>query len=133
MSYERKRAGTIPITKDNKLVLISSIKKGDYVFPKGGIELSLNESAKIAAERETLEEAGVKGVIEDNSFYTDSYGIKWFILRVNEILDVWDENHKRKRIFVDVSDLTEENVMPKIKLRNNVLETVKAAVKLNKI
>ncbi|KAF7682956.1 Nudix hydrolase 17, mitochondrial [Astathelohania contejeani] len=133
MSGNVEKAGTLPITSDNKLVLVTSIKKKDYVLPKGGIKLRKGESAKSAAERETVEEAGVIGETETDSFYTDSLGIKWFILRVSDILDNWEEKNLRTRIIIDIKDLIEHPTRFDIKIRENVIEAVNAAIKMNKI
>ena len=53
----RKRAETY-IIKDNKLLVTIGTKSGNPSLPGGGIEG--NENPKTAAERETLEEVGIK-------------------------------------------------------------------------
>jgi len=47
----------IPVTKDGKIVLISSSRKDDWILPKGGWED--DESLEQSAVREAYEEAGV--------------------------------------------------------------------------
>jgi diphosphoinositol-polyphosphate diphosphatase len=42
--------------------MISSSRGNGWVFPKGGWEL--DETAEAAAKRETVEESGVRGVLD---------------------------------------------------------------------
>jgi 8-oxo-dGTP pyrophosphatase MutT (NUDIX family) len=54
--------GCIPILQGGRILLISSTKSRDvFVLPKGGWEQ--DESLPVAALRETLEEAGVTGIL----------------------------------------------------------------------
>lgn len=51
-------AGCLPVTPDGRLVLIGSVKRSDWILPKGGWET--DETAAEAAVREAYEEAGVR-------------------------------------------------------------------------
>jgi len=58
----RLTVGCIPILRDGRIVLVSSSKSPDvFVLPKGGWER--DESQPLSALRETLEEAGVSGLL----------------------------------------------------------------------
>jgi diphosphoinositol-polyphosphate diphosphatase len=95
--------------------MISSQKGQAMLFPKGGWEL--DESIKEAALRETLEEAGVVGNIEDQdelgkwSFQSKSREIyhegRMFALLVTEQHDVWPEKNLRQRLWMNVDDARE--------------------------
>uniref|UniRef100_A0A2P2KDF4 Uncharacterized protein MANES_02G077800 n=1 Tax=Rhizophora mucronata TaxID=61149 RepID=A0A2P2KDF4_RHIMU len=91
------------------LVISSQKKKKGVLFPKGGWEL--DESIKEAASRETLEEAGVRGIVEcelgkwrfrskSDDTYHEGY---MFPLLVQEQLDFWPEKNVRQRIWVCTS------------------------------
>ncbi|XP_075514453.1 nudix hydrolase 18, mitochondrial-like [Primulina tabacum] len=95
---------------DLEVLLISSQKSPRMMFPKGGWEL--DEDIELAASRETLEEAGVIGSLEDklgewifksNSQDTFNMG-SMFPLFVTEELDVWPEKDVRQRVWMMVNE-----------------------------
>lgn len=51
-------AGCLPVTHDGRLLLIGSVKRTDWILPKGGWDI--DETAAEAAVREAYEEAGVR-------------------------------------------------------------------------
>lgn len=55
-------AGCLPVTPDGKLVLIGSVKRSDWILPKGGWDT--DETAAEAAVREAYEEAGVRKYVK---------------------------------------------------------------------
>lgn len=55
----RQVAGTIPITRDGRIVLVSASRKSEWILPKGGWDT--NETKKECAARETFEEGGLLG------------------------------------------------------------------------
>lgn len=55
----RQVAGTIPITKDGRIILISASRKKEWILPKGGWDT--DESKEECALRETFEEGGLVG------------------------------------------------------------------------
>lgn len=67
-------AGTIPIRREGyefELCVMTSRRcKSRFVFPKG--KVLKNEKLKQTALRETIEEAGVSGVLIDYPIYTES-------------------------------------------------------------
>ncbi|KAJ8747718.1 hypothetical protein K2173_012668 [Erythroxylum novogranatense] len=83
------------------LVITSQKGSGGMMFPKGGWEL--DESVEQAAARESLEEAGVLGKVEDRYIY-EGY---MFPLLVTEQLDIWPEKNMRQRIWMTVEEAQE--------------------------
>ncbi|KAF8390762.1 hypothetical protein HHK36_025289 [Tetracentron sinense] len=94
-----------------KVLMISSPNRNDLVFPKGGWED--DETVGEAACREALEEAGVKGILDEKHLGVWEFRSKsrqnscsleggckgyMFALEVTEELDSWPEqdNHERK-------------------------------------
>mmetsp|Transcript_1970 Transcript_1970/g.3733 ORF Transcript_1970/g.3733 Transcript_1970/m.3733 type:complete len:525 (+) Transcript_1970:420-1994(+) len=55
----RQVAGTIPITRDGRIILISASKKAEWILPKGGWDA--DETKEECAARETYEEGGLLG------------------------------------------------------------------------
>jgi diphosphoinositol-polyphosphate diphosphatase len=58
-SLVREVAGTIPITKDGRIVLVSASRKKEWILPKGGWDS--DETKEECAIRETYEEGGLLG------------------------------------------------------------------------
>ncbi|CAL5362698.1 unnamed protein product [Camellia sinensis] len=96
-----------------EVLLISSPKAHHLFFPKGGWEI--DETMEEAALRETKEEAGVVGILENQlgkwSFQSKSQGTfhdaYMFPLLVEEQLDVWPEKNARRRIWMRVKEARE--------------------------
>ncbi|KAJ9153051.1 hypothetical protein P3X46_026540 [Hevea brasiliensis] len=93
-----------------EVLVITSQKGQGMMFPKGGWEL--DESVEEAASRESLEEAGVLGHVEDElgkwNFLSKRHGTFYegymFPLLVTEQLDLWPEKHVRQRIWMSVEE-----------------------------
>lgn len=66
-------AGTLTISKDNKILMIKSKKiPGKYHFCGGKVEK--NETPEDAAIRETFEESGIKcKIVSSKSFFVDKH------------------------------------------------------------
>ncbi|VFQ69806.1 unnamed protein product [Cuscuta campestris] len=96
-----------------EVLMISSQKGQAMMFPKGGWEL--DESIEEAASRESVEEAGVVGVVErelgkwrfmskSRPIYREGY---MFPLLVTEQLDLWPEKNLRRRVWMCAADARE--------------------------
>lgn len=104
-SYEKE--------EELEVLVISSQKGKGMLFPKGGWET--DESIREAALRETVEEAGVLGVVEGGlgkwSFKSKSHDTYYegymFPLLVKEQLDVWPEKNLRQRIWMGAKEARE--------------------------
>ena len=91
-----------------EVVLVTSRRKRDFIFPKGVIER--NQTPAETAVQEAYEEAGVKGTVTAE-LTTITYP-KWnsmctanvFALKVSDVLENWPEKEKRDRIIVSVED-----------------------------
>ncbi|KAK6127844.1 hypothetical protein DH2020_013516 [Rehmannia glutinosa] len=101
------------LIEDLEVLLISSQKSPRMMFPKGGWEL--DEDIELAASRETLEEAGVIGLLGEKlgewifksksqeKFHEGSM----FPLLVTEELDTWPEKSVRQRVWMTVNEARE--------------------------
>ncbi|XP_058732511.1 nudix hydrolase 18, mitochondrial-like [Vicia villosa] len=96
-----------------EVLMVSSQKTQRLMFPKGGWEL--DESLQEAASRESIEEAGVIGLVECElgqwNFISKRYGIYYegymFPLFVKEQLDHWPEKNLRTRVWMSVGEARE--------------------------
>ncbi|KAL9256173.1 Nudix hydrolase 17, mitochondrial-like protein [Drosera capensis] len=96
-----------------EVLLISSQKSSIMMFPKGGWEI--DEKIEIAAERESMEEAGVRGTVQEMlgkwQFESKSRDASrdgfMFPLLVREQLDSWPEQSRRQRKWVKVEEARE--------------------------
>jgi len=85
-----------------QVLLVTSIKRGRWIRPKGGIEAKL--SAYDSAAKEAYEEAGIQGHIGKNPIGVISRK-KWggictitiFLMEVTHEFDEWPEAGKRRR------------------------------------
>ncbi|KHG05950.1 Nudix hydrolase 13, mitochondrial -like protein [Gossypium arboreum] len=102
------------VTSRINVLMISTPNRDDLVFPKGGWEN--DETVHEAACREALEEAGVKGILDEDPLGVWEFRSKsrqnccnmeggcrgyMFALEVTEELDSWAEqtSYKRKWLF----------------------------------
>lgn len=95
-----------------ELLLITSIKKQKWIFPKGFIEFNL--SAFESAKKEAYEEAGVIGeneTVELGSFdlkkKTRTSHVKIFSMEVTKELKDYPEKNLRKRKWFNINDALE--------------------------
>lgn len=104
------------LEKTIEVLMISSPNRNDLVFPKGGWED--DETVEEAACREALEEAGVKGILNEKPLGVWEFRSKsrqenccleggckgyMFALKVTEELETWPEkeNHDRKWLSIN--------------------------------
>ncbi|CAI9766188.1 unnamed protein product [Fraxinus pennsylvanica] len=111
--YRIRKADKSSPNEELEVLLISSQKNSNMMFPKGGWEI--DEDIELAASRETLEEAGVIGSLGDKlgkwifkskrqeKFHEGSM----FSLLVTEELDVWPEKNVRQRKWMTVNEARE--------------------------
>ncbi|ESW23700.1 hypothetical protein PHAVU_004G069000 [Phaseolus vulgaris] len=100
-----------------EVLMISSPKRDDLVFPKGGWED--DETVTEAACREALEEAGVKGIVRETPLGRWEFRSKsskdscsqegWcrgymFSLEVTEELETWPEQKDHNRQWVNIKE-----------------------------
>ncbi|KAK7276219.1 hypothetical protein RIF29_17355 [Crotalaria pallida] len=111
--YKNGAQTSLEALEELEVLIITSKKGKAMLFPKGGWEL--DESKKEAAVRETIEEAGVRGIVEGKlgkwSFKSKTYDTFYegymFPLLVQEQLEFWPEQHFRQRIWMSVSEAKE--------------------------
>ena len=113
--FEIKHSCVIPYRISNgsiELLLITSIKKQKWIFPKGFIEFNL--SAFESAKKEAYEEAGVIGeneTVELGSFdlkkKNQTSHVKIFSMEVTKELKDYPEKNLRKRKWFNISDALE--------------------------
>ena len=107
--YWYKQSAVIPFRiLDNRfeVLIVKTRKNKNWIFPKGIIEIGF--SAKSSAEKEALEEAGVKGNLLPKRIGKYSYkkwggkcSVKVYGLEVDSIFDNYEEDF-RERKWVDI-------------------------------
>ncbi|XP_074568399.1 nudix hydrolase 17, mitochondrial-like [Curcuma longa] len=89
-----------------EVLVISSQKGPELMFPKGGWEL--DETMAAAASREAFEEAGVKGNFAGNLgnwLSEDRDKVHYiFAMEVTEVLQQWPEMNSRERKWVSLAE-----------------------------
>ncbi|MBN1910271.1 MAG: NUDIX hydrolase [Pirellulales bacterium] len=93
-----------PGNEGPEFCLITSLGRGDWIFPKGIIDPG--ENAVETALKEAREEAGLEGRIEGEPLGQYAYK-KWgtslevtaLLMRVTSVEDVWDESDLRRRVW----------------------------------
>jgi ADP-ribose pyrophosphatase YjhB (NUDIX family) len=128
--FEIKHSCVIPYRISNgsiELLLITSIKKQKWIFPKGFIEFNL--SAFESAKKEAYEEAGVIGeneTVELGSFdlkkKNQTSHVKIFSMEVTKELKDYPEKNLRKRKWFTVKEALENIENSDIKNFVNKLE-----------
>jgi len=103
-NYWYKQSAIIPYRNNGELeiLLVTSRKKKKWIIPKGIIEQNLLPLK--SAEKEALEEAGIKGITQNKSIGKYKYkkwggtcNVKIFAMEVTEILDCWDEDFRERK------------------------------------
>lgn len=129
-------------TREKVIMILSSVNKGKWVLPKGGIELDEGEDFVVSAVRETWEEAGCEGTITSKlPVVLDSRGMKAPVLHkgdgtegdgefdpnivipksefhfyemiVKDLLTEWPEQASRQRRWCTYSEAKHELVKSK--------------------
>ena len=111
-NYFYNQSAVIPFKLENgklKLFMISNRKRSRWIFPKGIIEQHLTPQQ--SAAKEAFEEAGIKGNVYSNESGNYRYK-KWggictvqvYLLQIEEILNDWQEENFRNRIWVGIQE-----------------------------
>ena len=119
--------------KGLKVLIITSIKTKQWIFPKGIVEQHLTPQQ--SALQEAFEEAGIQGEIINNSIGVYSYQ-KWggicevvvFPMHVTRELSNWPEAGLRKRKWVTIDEAL--TLITKAELKNLVLQFKKDLKKI---
>jgi 8-oxo-dGTP pyrophosphatase MutT (NUDIX family) len=122
------QSGVIPfqIKKNRiKILLITSLKTKQWIFPKGIIETHL--TAQESALREAEEEAGIEGEVLNIKLGEYSY-LKWggvcevevFPMHVTRVLDEWPEANLRLRNWVSLEKA--QSLINKKELRDLIIK-----------
>ena len=106
-----RQSAVIPVLGD-KVVLITSLCRKRWIIPKGIVEPGM--TPEDSAIKEALEEAGVAGALNAADLGTYEYQ-KWggvckvqvFELRVESLLEQWEEMDLRDRRLVSPSEAVE--------------------------
>lgn len=106
------RSGVIPYRSTPegiRFLLITSIRRGRWIIPKGQLEPDMT-SAESAAQ-EAFEEAGVLGKMFEPSLGTytytrrgDVHTVETFVMEVTHELEHWPEQDKRKREWLSLEE-----------------------------
>jgi 8-oxo-dGTP pyrophosphatase MutT (NUDIX family) len=122
LEFNFNQSGVIPYRKKNneiEVLLITSLKKKNWIIPKGFIEFNLTpfESAK----KEAYEEAGVTGAnetVELGSFKLKKKSgisiMKIYSMEVSEFLEDYPEKNLRKRKWFSIREAAENVFIPEI-------------------
>lgn len=115
--------------KGLEILLITSLRKKNWIIPKGYIEFNLTpfESAK----KEAYEEAGILGsneTIEIGSFKLKKpvgvCSLKVYTMEVHEILDEYPEMSERKRKWFTPKEASELVSIPEVGIMINELAEI---------
>lgn len=134
MEVELTKSAVIPYRLNEgklEILLVSSIRKKNWIVPKGYVEFNLTpfESAK----KEAYEEAGVVGsneTVEVGQFIADKKNrkelIKVYTMEVDEELNDYPEKNLRKRKWFTFDEAMEKVQNPQIK---NFIKKLKETLK----
>lgn len=134
MEVELTKSAVIPYRLNNgklEILLVTSIRKKNWIVPKGYIEFNLTpfESAK----KEAYEEAGVVGsneTVEVGQFINEKKNrkelIKVYTMEVDEELNDYPEKNLRKRKWFTFDEAMEKVQNPQIK---NFIRKLKDTIK----
>jgi 8-oxo-dGTP pyrophosphatase MutT (NUDIX family) len=133
------QSAVIPFRFDEeniKVLLITSVKSKQWIFPKGIIETNL--SPQESAKKEAFEEAGVQGMVVDFLVGEYSYkkwggvcNVKVFPMQVTEIHKKWPESDVRQRKWVSTQDAVK--LLERDELKNQLYKLLKNLSKIRSI
>lgn len=131
------QSGVIPFRKykgEIEILLVTTLK-GNWTIPKGIIED--NHTPQESALKESVEEAGVWGIVSKNkvgSYKFKKWGgtcnVKVYTMEVTKVFKKWEEDHFRERLWVSVEKA--QKMIKKKKLIKLILRAFGEETKLNK-
>ena len=90
-----------------EVLLVTSRRQGRWILPKGNVGGS--ENARLAAQREAFEEAGVVGLVGRTPVGRSPHGdadgaplVEVYLLRVERALATWPEGGMRRRQWMSL-------------------------------
>jgi phosphohistidine phosphatase len=112
--YRQSAAAPVRVVEGQiEVLLVTSLRSGRWILPKGIIERDMTPSQ--SAAKEAWEEAGVKGRMEvlclgrfQNSKWGGICDIEVFRMDVTKTANQWPESDKRKRKWFTLSDAIKE-------------------------
>ena len=116
------QSGVIPYRKKNgriEVLLVTSIKKRNWIIPKGFIEYHLSPFQ--SAKKEAFEEAGVRGsngtkILGSYMVYKNGSELltKVYSMRVTAVYKDYPEKNLRKRKWLPVADAAKKVSIPEV-------------------
>jgi 8-oxo-dGTP pyrophosphatase MutT (NUDIX family) len=116
------QSGVIPYRKKNgrtEVLLVTSIRKKNWIIPKGFIEYHLTPFQ--SAKKEAFEEAGVRGgngtkILGSYMVYKNGSELltKVYSMRVTAVYKDYPEKNIRKRKWLPVADAAKKVSIPEI-------------------
>jgi 8-oxo-dGTP pyrophosphatase MutT (NUDIX family) len=116
------QSGVIPYRKKNgrtEVLLVTSIKKRNWIIPKGFIEYHLTPFQ--SAKKEAFEEAGVRGgngtkILGSYMVYKNGSELltKIYSMRVTAVYKDYPEKNLRKRKWLSTADAAKKVSIPEI-------------------
>ncbi len=126
------QSGVIPFRKHKgkiEILLITTLK-GNWTIPKGIIED--NHTPQESALKESVEEAGVWGIVSQNkvgSYKYEKWGgtckVKVYTMEVTKIFKKWEESNFRERLWVPI------NKVPQMIKKKKLIKLINKAFKKN--
>ncbi|MDQ7040593.1 MAG: NUDIX hydrolase [Rhodothermus sp.] len=109
---KKTQAGVLPIRHRSgqiEVLLVTSRTVNRWILPKGNVRR--HQSPMEAARREAYEEAGVRGYIDPEPLGCYLHGrpgdqrwVEVYLMRVDEELDHWPEQHERTRRWMSLQE-----------------------------
>jgi 8-oxo-dGTP pyrophosphatase MutT (NUDIX family) len=116
------QSGVIPYRKKNgrtEVLLVTSIKKRNWIIPKGFIEYHLSPFQ--SAKKEAFEEAGVRGsngtkILGSYMVYKNGSELhtKIYSMKVTRVFKDYPEKNLRKRKWLSTTDAAKKVSIPEI-------------------
>lgn len=131
------QSGVIPFRKyKGKIeVLLITTLKGNWTIPKGIIED--NHTPQESALKESVEEAGVWGIVAESKIGSYKYkkwggtcNVKVYTMKVTKVFKKWEEDHFRERLWVPIEKAQE--MIKKKELVKLILKAFSKSAKLKK-